>query len=205
MVEFCVNRSTKTPSFFDSAELLCKMCKILSASGQMFLLKILRNLVVVITIVSDGVFYDLLYVVMLQLVLTKQEPIHVRSTNYKKSNTSETPTQTHVSPDGDFSLYDSTAVSVCVRLYATVSNLKDTCPQWNGAKGLCPRSCRAAALTGESISYPQLSDHIHKTRTQLPLPTSIQCHLACHRLCHLSFRAEQCIVKCTGQGQCQVW
>lgn len=51
---------------------------------------------------------------MLQLVLTKQELIHVCSTNYKKSNASETRTETHVSPDGDFSLYDSTVVSVRV-------------------------------------------------------------------------------------------
>lgn len=79
---------------------------------------------------------------------------------------------------------ESAFVFVCLRMYGCVL-VKDTL--W-GRVSRC-KSSGAAALTGESISCPPLSDHIHRTRTQHPLPASIRRHLICHRLSHLSVTA----------------
>lgn len=104
----------------------------------MFLLKIFRNLIPVMTFVS-AVFF-----VMLQSVQTQQVLIRACSADFevKIRCTCRRNTWPFLSP-----LYDAIAVSVCVCLFVRVCirvrDLKDTCPLWDGKE---PCALRALEL-----------------------------------------------------------
>lgn len=203
MVEISLYGPTKTPFFFDSAKLLCKMCKILSAWGQMFLLKKL------------GITFACVFktcVVMLQSVRNKAsvDAGLQRWLWWRKSDVYSHAGETQSTCSFPrlcctVMALQNRCVCFCVGGCVRVRHMKDTCPWWTGKEPCALRALGLLLPTGESISCPQLFAHICRTRTQHPLPTSMQCHLCCHRLSHLSIIAEWCIVKCTGQGRCQLW
>lgn len=159
MVEFSLYGPTKTPLFFDTAELLCKTCKILSARGEMFLLKKLG-------ITFASVFKTC--IVMLQSAENKASVgACLRSWLWCRNQIF---THMQVSPQLSSPLLhcDGTAEPVCVCLCVGVRHMKDTCPWWTGmepcalrALGLLLRQVSLSAVLSSLTIYAGQGHNIH--------------------------------------------
>lgn len=160
--------------FFDSVRLLCKICEILNAWGKMFLLKAFKNQETVIIFVS-AVAFKTCAVCFSQFKQSRCGCTSAVLILMSKPDVCTRRWNTLVNTRGSSPISRYHCVCVCVHVCVRVRILKDThLPRWGGRELLCLKRFKGCCSVRWVYQVSSAVDHIHRTRTQPLLPTSMQ-------------------------------